>query len=78
MDYHMPVTSGIEATQQIRKTNKSVPIAMLTADITETSRSSMLASGADLILLKPSKPGQIAETCTSMIMLALDKKLSQA
>ncbi|CAM9400825.1 unnamed protein product [Ectocarpus sp. 12 AP-2014] len=56
MDYHMPVMSGIEASREIRKSSTSVPITMLTADITETSRQNMIAAGADLILLKPSQP----------------------
>ncbi|CAN0201237.1 unnamed protein product [Ectocarpus sp. 12 AP-2014] len=47
MDYHMPVMSGLEATRQIGKIGLKFPIAMLTADITEISRQSMLGSGAD-------------------------------
>ncbi|CAN0455508.1 unnamed protein product, partial [Ectocarpus sp. 12 AP-2014] len=53
MDYHMPVMSGVEASREIRKMSNKVPITMLTADITETSRQLMIASGTDLILLKP-------------------------
>ena len=63
MDYHMPVMSGLEATRQIRRRaptfspkNNKIHVAMLTADITETSRQAMVASGADSILLKPTKP----------------------
>ena len=67
MDYHMPVMSGIEASREIRKKDTRVPITMLTADITETSRQSMIASGIDLILLKPSRPHEIVEMCAKMI-----------
>lgn len=74
MDYHMPEMSGLEATRQIRKiSNKKIPIAMLTADITETSRQSMLTSGVDFILLKPSRPQEIVAMCVKMIQL---KKIS--
>ena len=69
MDYHMPVMSGLEATRQIGKIALRVPIAMLTADVTEISRQSMLGSGADFILLKPSRPHEIVEMCTKMIQL---------
>ena len=70
MDYHMPIMSGLEATRQIRTTaNCKVPVAMLTADITENSRQSMLASGADFILLKPSRPREILAICVKMIQL---------
>ena len=76
MDYHMPVISGLEATRQIRKRaatlspkNNKIPVAMLTADITETSRQAMVASGADFILLKPTKPKALVEMCAHMIEL---------
>ncbi len=76
MDYHMPVMSGLEATRQIRRSasnlspkNNKIPVAMLTADITETSRRAMLASGADFILLKPTKSKELVETCALMIEL---------
>lgn len=69
MDYHMPVMSGIEASCAIRKQSIRVPITMLTADITETSRQSMIATGIDLILLQPSKPHEIVEMCAQMIRM---------
>ncbi|CAM9867869.1 unnamed protein product, partial [Pylaiella littoralis] len=61
MDYHMPIMSGLEATRQIKRTGRNVPVTMLTADITEISRQTMLSSGADLVLLKPSRPREIVE-----------------
>lgn len=73
MDYHMPVMSGIDASREIRKKSIRAPITMLTADITETSRQTMIASGIDLILLKPSKPHEIVETCVAMIQMAKTK-----
>ena len=70
MDYHMPTLSGTEASREIRKRNVHVPITMLTADITETSRQNMIASGVDLILLKPSKPQEVVGMCEKMIRMA--------
>lgn len=69
MDYHMPVMSGIESLGEIRKKNIRSPVTMLTADITETSRQTMIAAGADFILLKPTKPEKLAELCAKMIQL---------
>ncbi|CAM9497169.1 unnamed protein product, partial [Pylaiella littoralis] len=69
MDYHMPIMSGLEATRQIKRTGRNVPVTMLTADITEISRQSMLSSGADLVLLKPSRPREVVEVCAKMIQL---------
>lgn len=69
MDYHMPVMSGLEATRQIKSMYTEIPVAMLTADITEISRQSMVASGADFVLLKPSRPLEVAEMCVKMIQL---------
>lgn len=73
MDYHMSVMCGVEATRQIRKTDRDVPIAMLTADITEMSRQSMLLSGVNFIVLEPSRPAEIIKTCVQMINLRLTK-----
>jgi len=68
MDYHMPVMSGLEAVRLIRKECR-LPITMLTADITDESRQSMLSSGADFILLKPSRPDQLVAKCLDMLQL---------
>lgn len=66
MDYHMPVLDGLEATRQLRTNNSPIPITILTADVTETSRQAIVASGADFILLKPSRPHQVVEMCVKM------------
>ena len=78
MDYHMPVMTGLQATISLRsKTSKNpskyIPITMLTADITETSRKSMAASGADSILLKPTRSREIIKTCKEMIEMSIGK-----
>ena len=69
MDYHMPIMSGLEATRLIRKECR-LPITMLTADITDESRQSMLASGCDFIMLKPSTPDQLMAKCREMVQLS--------
>lgn len=68
MDYHMPIMSGIESTIRIRKKlGNSIPISILTADITDTSRQAMISSGADFILSKPTRSNDVIKTCIDMI-----------
>ena len=73
MDCHMPVMSGFEATHGIKCIDKSIPVAMLTADITETSRQAMLSAGADFILIKPSRPHEIVDMCIKMVQMKENK-----
>ena len=53
MDLHMPVMNGIEATQEIRKFNTSIPIILLTAS--EMKMDDPLLAGVEIneILIKP-------------------------
>ena len=53
MDIHMPGIGGIEATKQIRKFNKRIPILALTAVEADEIREEIVASGINDIILKP-------------------------
>ncbi|MBT3309474.1 MAG: response regulator [Gammaproteobacteria bacterium] len=53
MDMQMPVMGGIEATQQLRKLNVSVPIVALTANVMQKQREQFFAAGCDGFLSKP-------------------------
>jgi PAS domain S-box-containing protein len=53
MDIKMPLVNGYEATAEIRKTNKTIPIIALTAYAMEADRQKALASGFNDYLKKP-------------------------
>lgn len=56
MDIHMPGISGEEATIEIRKFNRLVPIIALTAISLDDSLESFYASGCNDVITKPFKP----------------------
>lgn len=53
MDMQMPVMSGVEAVELIRKQNSTVPIAMLTANAFKEDRDECYAAGCNDFLIKP-------------------------
>ncbi|WP_343487760.1 response regulator [Allomuricauda sp. d1] len=56
MDIHMPGISGEEATRQIRKFDKEIPIIALTAISLDDSLESFYEAGCDDVVTKPFKP----------------------
>jgi len=58
LDLMMPVMSGEEVCQEIRKTS-DVPIIMLTAKVSEKDKISGLDLGADDYVSKPFSPGEL-------------------
>lgn len=56
MDIHMPKMSGIEATENIRKFNKDIPIFALTALSVENNMSEFFDAGFNDVIPKPFKP----------------------
>lgn len=56
MDIHMPGISGDEATRQIRKFDKNIPIIALTAISLDDSIESFYEAGCNDIVTKPFKP----------------------
>ncbi|MGB5274091.1 MAG: response regulator, partial [Flavobacteriaceae bacterium] len=56
MDIHMPGISGEEATIEIRKFDKEIPIIALTAISLDDSLESFFAAGCDDVVTKPFKP----------------------
>lgn len=68
MDYHMPMMSGIEVTQQIREGLKlTVPIIALTADDDEQVKSDFYAAGANDILIKPVNFNKLVDLLTRFL-----------
>ena len=55
MDIHMPIMTGIEATQKIRQQAKfaKLPIIALSAGVTETERNNCIAAGMVGFISKP-------------------------
>ncbi len=53
MDLNMPIMNGFDATIEIRKFNKEVPIIALTAVEIEEQRNEVYAAGMDDIIVKP-------------------------
>lgn len=56
MDIHMPGISGVEATIEIRKFDKDIPIIALTAISLDDSLESFYAAGCNDVVTKPFKP----------------------
>jgi len=56
MDIHMPGISGVEATMEIRKFDKEIPIIALTAISLDDSLESFYAAGCNDVVTKPFKP----------------------
>lgn len=61
MDINMPVMNGIEAIREIRKTDKIIPILVLTASTMEQDISYALEAGADGYILKPVSGSHLCE-----------------
>ena len=53
MDINMPIKNGIEASIEIRKFNKTIPIIALTAVEIEEMKNNIYASGMNDIIVKP-------------------------
>jgi two-component system sensor histidine kinase/response regulator len=62
MDIHMPVMSGIEATEEIRKRgNTTLPIIALTADAFKEGKEQCLKAGMNDFLSRPVEPEKLKQ-----------------
>lgn len=68
MDINMPVKNGIEATQEIRKFNKNIPIIALTAVEVEEIRYRIFDCGMNDIIVKPYDVTKFRETIAKNLM----------
>jgi PAS domain S-box-containing protein len=65
MDIHMPVMSGIEATEEIRKKgNTTLPIVALTADVFKEGKERCLEAGMNDFLSRPVKSEKLEQKIT--------------
>ena len=53
LDVKMPEMGGIEALEEIRKTDKQIPVIIITASSTRDAAIEAIAKGADEYVLKP-------------------------
>ncbi|MDX8125721.1 CHASE domain-containing protein [Methylomonas sp. OY6] len=69
MDIHMPVMSGLAATEQIRRNPEyqSLPIIALSAGVTQEERDKCLASGMNEFVVKPIQPMQLVKVLCQQI-----------
>jgi CheY-like chemotaxis protein len=61
MDIKMPYMNGIDATKEIRKLNKSIPIIAYTAYVMNYEANLMQEAGCNEIITKPSKKEDFLE-----------------
>lgn len=62
MDIKMPRLGGLEATREIRKTNREVPIIALTAHAFNSDKEAAIAAGCNAFLVKPIDRNALAGT----------------
>lgn len=70
LDVNMPKMDGITLTKELRKTDKSTPIIILTSDHDEDKKKQALSYGATGWILKPVKP----EKLLKLIQYIYEKK----
>ncbi|MEH7387020.1 response regulator [Bacillus sp. JJ1521] len=61
LDYMMPVYSGLELIEMIRKDNNQTKIMMLSAKSQSTDQQKVLDAGADYFMSKPFSPLQLVD-----------------
>jgi CheY-like chemotaxis protein len=67
MDIHMPVLDGISAMRIMKEKGCSVPVVVVTADVTEENRIKCEEAGAVKVLLKPINLKQLDEVLTAVL-----------
>ena len=61
MDMEMPIMGGLEATELIRQTEKSIPIYMVTGNVDKSYVDKGKQAGADGHIIKPIDREQLSE-----------------
>lgn len=69
MDLHMPVLNGYEASLQIRKLDKDVPIVAMTADAISGVEEECRKSGIDHYISKPFEPENFVKTLIGILQI---------
>jgi CheY-like chemotaxis protein len=69
LDMQMPEMNGIEATKEIRKIRKDLPIIAQTAFIFEDDKDIILEAGCDACLIKPIRKEHLLAVLSGFIKL---------
>jgi CheY-like chemotaxis protein len=67
LDMQMPEMNGIEATKEIRKIRKDIPIIAQTAFISEDDKDIILEAGCDACLIKPIRREHLLTVMSSFV-----------
>jgi CheY-like chemotaxis protein len=67
LDMQMPEMNGIEATKEIRKIRKDIPIIAQTAFIFEDDKDIILEAGCDACLIKPIRKDHLLTVMSSFL-----------
>jgi CheY-like chemotaxis protein len=67
LDMQMPEMNGIEATKEIRKIRKNLPIIAQTAFIFEDDKDIILEAGCDACLIKPIRKDHLLTVLTNFV-----------
>jgi CheY-like chemotaxis protein len=67
LDMQMPEMNGIEATKEIRKIRKNLPIIAQTAFIFEDDKDIILEAGCDACLIKPIKKEHLLSVLSDFV-----------
>ena len=59
MDYLIPYINGIDCVKSLRKSNRHVPVVMITAYYTRESKEESILAGIDEYILKPVIPEKV-------------------
>jgi two-component system OmpR family response regulator len=69
LDYLIPFVNGIECVRQIRKTNKTIPLIMITAYYTRESKEEAFLAGSNEYVLKPVVPEKVLALLEKYLVL---------
>jgi len=67
MDVRMPIMNGYEATKEIRKLNKDVPIICMSADVYEEDKQAAKDSGMDSFIEKPLDKDEVKQSFLNLM-----------
>ena len=66
-DWNMPNMNGLEFVKEVRKTNQTVPIIMITTEGSEDKITEAIQEGANGYVCKPFTPDKIKEQVQSIL-----------
>lgn len=74
MDVKMPEMGGVEALEEIRKTDLDIPIIIITSSSTREAAAATLAKGANEYILKPFEWAELKEKIEKVYNITLQPR----